>query len=259
MSAPDVVYMVRPGEANEELRYSLRSLRNLPHGRVWIAGYCPSWVTDVEVIPVPPRPGAHQSVKANLRAACEHPEVSEQFAYFNDDFYVMAPVDDMPVMHRGSITAAMGDRMRSSYTRAMKATRDALMERGIVEPLCYELHAPTLVTKSGMLAALELCHYPMMQERSLYGNLQGIGGQPARNFKVYRGDYGWKSWPFLSTNDVSFNSNQVGEYIRATFTEPSPYEKEPPPVRQGTRHAPRTRRPVRYSASTIRRIQRAVA
>jgi hypothetical protein len=33
---PDVVYVVRPGEKNEELRDSLRSLAHLPHGKGWV-------------------------------------------------------------------------------------------------------------------------------------------------------------------------------------------------------------------------------
>ena len=137
-SLPDIVYVVRPGDRNEELRYSLRSLANLPHGRVWIAGYCPSWVTGVEVIPVQGQPGSHQTAKANLRAACEHSAVVEDFVYFNDDFFVMQPLERMPVMHRGTIDEAIRSGMRSSYTRAMKVTRQILVERGIAEPLCYE-------------------------------------------------------------------------------------------------------------------------
>ena len=34
----DLVYLVRPGEQNEELRWSLRSLVNLPHERVFEVG-----------------------------------------------------------------------------------------------------------------------------------------------------------------------------------------------------------------------------
>jgi hypothetical protein len=257
-SPPDIVYVVRPGEQNEELRYSLRSLINLPHGRVWVAGFCPWWVIDVGVIRVATRPGGHQSAKANLRAACEHPDVSEQFVYFNDDFFVMQPLERMPILHRGLIDEAIRQGMRSWYTRAMRATRDLLVERGISDPLCYELHAPTLVTKQGMLEALDLCHYPMVQERSMYANLQRIGGMEARNFKVYRGDYGWRSWPFLSTNDSSFGRHPVGEYVRGAFDTPSPYERATPvPAVRDARVARirHVRRPVRYSnVSVVRRV-----
>ena len=45
----DVVYCVKELITNEELRYSLRSLRNLPHRKVWIFGGCPKWVNTEEV------------------------------------------------------------------------------------------------------------------------------------------------------------------------------------------------------------------
>lgn len=48
----DILYLCRPGE-NLELRYSLRSLRNVPHGRVWIFGDCPDWVTNVNLVHQP--------------------------------------------------------------------------------------------------------------------------------------------------------------------------------------------------------------
>jgi hypothetical protein len=51
----DYVYVVKEtptsGTATLELRYSLRSLRNFPRGRVFIAGFKPSWVKNVTHIP----------------------------------------------------------------------------------------------------------------------------------------------------------------------------------------------------------------
>jgi hypothetical protein len=258
---PDVVYVVRPGEQNEELRYSLRSLSNLPHGKVWIVGYCPKWVTGVEVIATQVKPGGHQQVKANLRAACEHPDISEQFIYFNDDFFVMQPVESLPVMHLGPLTEAIKTAgMASAYTRAMKATLSILEEQGITEPLTYDLHAPMTVTKTGMLQALDLCSYPMVQERTLFGNLNHVGGERRHNHKVYRMVKGWQLWPFLSTNDQTFRSQPVGEYIRARFTTMSPYEMTPPVLTRTPSRSLPPRRPVRYTVhSTIRRIQRVAA
>lgn len=258
MSAPDVVYVVRAGDKNEELRYSLRSLANLPHGKVWIAGYCPKWVTGVGVIPVHARPGGHQHAKANLRAACEHPEVSESFIYMNDDFFIMQPLDELPVMHRGPLAdAVVNGGMATAYTRAMRKTMEILTKRGIAEPVMYDLHAPMTVTKTGMLEALRLASYPMIQERTLFGNLQHVGGERRHNHKVRRTERNWQSWPFLSTNDSTFRTLPVGQYIRSRFPEGSPYEATPPPPE---RVAPPPRRPVRYSStSTIRRVRPRVA
>jgi hypothetical protein len=250
MTAPDVVYVVRPGERNEELRYSLRSLSNLPHGKVWISGYCPKWVTGVGVIPTQTKPGGHQHAKANLRAACEHPEVSEQFVYMNDDFFVMQPMDELPVMHRGPLADLVrSGMMASAYTGALRRTLAILKEQGIAEPLMYDLHAPMLVTKAGMLKALDLCQKPQCQERTLFGNLQRVGGELHRNHKVGRTHRGWQTWPFLSTNDNTFRSLPVGGYIRGRFPEGSPYELAGTSTwtTPTSDRAPTTpRRPVRY-------------
>lgn len=248
MTHPDIVYVVRPGDRNEELRYSLRSLANLPHGRVWIAGFMPRWVTGAEHIPAPTHSVPHVQTKANLRAACEHPEVSESFIYFNDDFFVMQPLDELPVMHRGPLPDAVRSGiMATAYTKAMRLTMSILEKRGIAEPLMYDLHAPMLVTKTGMLEALDLCAKSTTQERTLFGNLQQVGGEKAHNHKVRRQDRGWSSWPFISTNDVTFRTLPVGEYIRRRFDTPSPYETDPPARATRTTRTPTPmRRPVRY-------------
>ena len=265
MTLPDIVYVVRPGDKNEELRYSLRSLRNLPHGKVWIAGYKPTWLgNDIGYIPSQKKPGGHMQAKLNLRAACEHPEVSESFVYMNDDFFIMRPLETLPVMHRGSLAdAAKNDNMASSYQRAMGKTLAVLAKQGIKDPLMYELHGPMTVTKAGMLEALALCTYPMIQERTIFGNMQGVGGERRRNHKVRRQDSGWDKWDFLSTNDNTFRTLPVGEYIRSKFKTAGPYEVSPPPVvKRGTPYAPppgATRRPVRRHVSTIRSIQRSAA
>jgi hypothetical protein len=258
---PDIVYVVRPGDDNEELRFSLRSLRNLPHGKVWIAGYCPTWVSeDVGRISVAKHRDRNVSAKANLRAACQHPDVSDRFVYMNDDFFVMRPHDELPVMHRGPLADLVTSGiMTTAYTRAMRNTLAVLQERGIAEPLMYDLHAPVLVDKVGMLTALDLCRIPAMQERTLYGNLNRIGGELRHNHKVRRAQRGWESWSFLSTNETTFRTLPVGKHIRAAFGDPSPYETDTPLAQEGIpplgyRGAPHgdppppLRRPVRYHA-----------
>ena len=96
MSAPDVVYLCRSGE-NEELRYSLRSLKNVPHGQVWIFGGAPSWISDrVNFVGVPQTDfnfrdawkTKFENTRRNLYTATQQPEVSEHFLLMNDDFYV---------------------------------------------------------------------------------------------------------------------------------------------------------------------------
>ena len=247
MSPPDVVYVVRPGENNAELRWSLRSLSNLPHGRVWIAGYMPKWVTGAGHIPAPTMPRGRSQAKANLRAACEQPEVSDSFVYMCDDVFLMQPMDNLPAMHRGPVADILrSSSMASSYLRALDKTRQVLADRGITDPLMYDLHGPMLVTKRGMLEALDLCATALMHELTLYGNLNRIGGERRHNYKVRRQQHGWESWPFLSTNDSSFAGQPVGRFIRSRFDGMSPYEATPPPAEPAPRPP---RRPIRYRAA----------
>lgn len=237
----DVVYVAGPWDRNEELRYSLRSLAaHLPHGRVWVAGHRPPWLAGtVGHIQVPPAQSRFESSTANLRAACEHPEVSEEFVYFNDDFFVMEPVEGVPVMHRGPLADVIEGTRSSLYRRGAQAT-GLLMERlGLADDgplLSYELHVPLPVTKAGMLAAMKAGRgLPVLHKRTLYGNLHRLGGEQLLDVKVTGPDDPGPGGPWLSTSDASFEQGAVGERIRAAFPEPCRYEDgyEQPPPAQG--------------------------
>ena len=97
----DVVYFVRKGDQNEELRYSLRSLVNLPHRKVWIVGHTPAWVTGVESIPGNVFREKWWNVVDNLRLAALHVK-AEQFVVMNDDIFLMRPPSLAPC-YRGPL------------------------------------------------------------------------------------------------------------------------------------------------------------
>lgn len=231
--APDVLYYVREGDSNDELRYSLRSLRNLTHGRVWIAGFAPSWLSDeVGVIPrAQTERDKHTRAKKNLLAGLEHPEVSAQVYLFNDDFYVMAPVLAVPIVHLGPVSHVLATRyagVNSKYVMGMKATRRRLASLGLGEPLCYEAHMPMLVDRARLAAIMQEEWYaPIVQERTLYGNLMGLGGRSVPDVKVYGPPLPDPPFeerlPFLSSSDSSFRL--VAPVLAARFRSRSPYER----------------------------------
>lgn len=231
MNAPDLVVPVRTGRANAQLRYALRSwAANLPHGRVWIVGYRPAWLANVEHIPTSQHGTKYANTTAAVRAACSHPDISSTFLLCNDDMFLMTPQPDgMPVLHRGRVadveTYYVG-RASGRYLDGMRETRDLLVSLGHDDPLSYELHVPMPVDKSGMLKALDVgrdlavCH-----KRTLYGNLAGLGGDQIRDVKVLRRSPGFdRASPYLSTMKDSFTNGAVGDFIRRAFPDPSPYE-----------------------------------
>ncbi|MFB7496091.1 hypothetical protein ACFC09_15590 [Streptomyces sp. NPDC056161] len=231
MGELDLVIPVREGGSGESLRYALRSMAaNLPHRRVWLVGYRPPWAGGVEHIPTHQAGNTkYKNTTAAMRAVCEHPGVSDTFIYANDDFFLMEPVESMPVFHRGpvrEVDAYYATRGNGSYLRGLRETRDLLVSLGHEDPLSYELHVPLPVNKRGMLAALEIGrHLDVLHKRTAFGVLAGIGGTRMRDVKVlHRGPNFNTTSPFLSTMPDSFTNGMVGRHIRATFRRPSPYE-----------------------------------
>ncbi|MGW2951493.1 hypothetical protein [Streptomyces eurythermus] len=230
MDQLDLVVPVREQPTNQQLRYALRSWQAcLPHRRVWIVGYKPAWVGGVGHIPTQQTGTKYANTTAAVRAACEHPDVSEVFLYANDDMFVMEPIDEMPVLHRGpvrEVEARYAARASDAYLRGMQETRDLLLALGYADPLCYELHVPLPVSKNGMLLALGTgSHLSVLHKRTAYGVLNEIGGERINDVKVmHRQPRFDRSTPFLSTMPDSFANGEVGRVIRSRFPSPSDYE-----------------------------------
>lgn len=225
----DVVYVVGPQKRTDELRYSLRSLAaHVPHDRVWIVGHKPRWVRGVEHIPRGQFSTKWLNSTANLRAACEHPDVADEFVYMNDDFFIMRPLEETPVLHRGPVADVAARTPLSRYRAGMMATARVLRSQGVEEPLSYEMHVPLVVDKAKMLNALNLPEarsIPVLHKRTLYGNLAGIGGEQAPDVKVQSASQEPPEDPlFLSTNSGAFTDGPVGQLIREAFPDPCRYE-----------------------------------
>ncbi len=225
---PDLVYLLRDGES-EELRFSLRSVAaNLPHGRVWLVGGGPAWPANVSRIRVRQRESKYENVIANLRAALDSPEVSDPFVLMCDDFFVVEQIDSVPVLHCGRLAERLvRDDASAKYQRAMTETLRLLRDLGHHDPLCYDLHTPMTVGKSGMVEALDAAAGRHVLWQTVYGNLTGAGGSLSANVKVpvRRSTDVLPAGPFWSTNDNSFAHTEIGRRIRAAFPERCRYEE----------------------------------
>ena len=197
---PDVLYAVRRGERNEALKYSLRSLANLPHRRVFIAGWCPEWVRGVTAVLGPRRSNKFDSIEANVRAGLRHPELGEHVVYMNDDFYVTTPVERVPATHGGPINQYLG---RQELKARMRMTLTRLRDR-FPEPhelLAYDgVHMPLPLERELARSIVNACPQGVLW-RTWYGNNACIGGEPVQNAKYHGTHPVPKELPtFLSTN-----------------------------------------------------------
>jgi hypothetical protein len=211
----NVVYYVRAGERNEELRFSLRSLQNLDHERVWVIGHKPAWVTGVEHIPGNLARGAQANAIANLSLACQA-IAAERFVVFNDDFYVMDPVPGVPTCHAGPL---------AERTRPMPAelrmAKTMLVEMGHRDPIDWTLHLPLVVWRRKLARILAALTRPA-EWRTMYGNLTGTTGERAPDVKIRRRSDPMPAGPFLSTSDATFPA--LRKMLATRFPSPSRYE-----------------------------------
>lgn len=233
----DVVYSVKPSNDNEELRYSLRSLENIPHGTVYLAGYKPSWVKNV--VHILNHQGRTTSkylnstnnwLKANALA-----ELSDDYIYMNDDFFIMHKIQFIPTMHMGTLDAFINKYVSrfgmGAYVDGSMATRTALRRLGIRDNLMsYELHTPFMVNKQKRAALVDVIEpinikHRVLHTRTFYGNYYGIEGIATHDVKIHNNSMPFsEKWDFISTSDDSFSNGKVGQYVRDTFTTKSRYE-----------------------------------
>ena len=222
MDLPDVVYLCGPA-VGDELRYSLRSVAaHLPHDRVWIVGHQPRWVRQVEQIPVPQPAGQKWSnQEANLRAYCQQRDGTDRFLLFNDDFFVMRPLGQVPVWHRGPIGDLVGT-YRQRRDEFVQRLRNTAAHVGLDAPSYDSIHTPMLLDKGRLLDVLDSMPAKTLF-RTVYGNRYQIGGTVHGDVKV-KTNQPAHAGALLSTDDSGFLRGPAGKMIRARFPRRSPYE-----------------------------------
>lgn len=230
----DVIYPVRPGQVNEELRYSLRSLSNMAEvGTVWVVGDKPAWLTGVEFVPGNLSSSGHANVYQNILTACRIPDVSDEVLIFNDDFFVTDEVTvDVPQYYRSTLAEHLAlPRLRSGgkswWRESLLTTQVCLQAVGKAGTLSYELHVPFPANRHLLRDTLErfaeVTPANPPQWRSLYGNLHVDPADAVKrpDSKAFAG--GKLGSPFHSTTDLSWRHYRT--QMTKMFPEPSGYER----------------------------------
>lgn len=200
----DVVYICRPGD-NEELRYSLRSLSRVEHGRVWVIGGWPHWLTGVETVKASVVGGTkHDQTRLNMQVACVYNGPSDPFVLMHDDMYATAPTA-FEVLHNGPLKARPA---RTGWASGQRATMKWLNAHVPGPHFSYDLHVPLIVHKEPMLHALSILsevRHPQPHKRTLYGNIAALEGKYSRDPKV-TSPRAELPTPWVSSSDATFTS-----------------------------------------------------
>lgn len=232
----DVVYRYRAAGAGEELKFSLRSLQNIPHDNVWIVGDIPYWLSNARTIKVPQNGKSKwDNSRQNVIEACKHPDVSDQFILMDDDFYITQPIDEIPVWHRGSFDEAISIHRKryphSKYLAGMIETNEILKITKLEQPIyAYNLHIPMVIDKAKLLECLSKLEDIRPKSvpqcfhlRSWYGNCNAIGGVRMSDVKISSPRDKIPEGPFISTSNSSA-TGEVRNFLKRTFPRASPYE-----------------------------------
>jgi len=228
----DVVVMVRSGREYEELRYALRSLVNLPHGRVWVYGGEPRWLVNATHVPVRQGAVGHANTARITAAIAGNRALSDEFYWFHDDMYVLEPVETVPRLWRQTWAdwyATRRERRDPHGPAKTEATAEALRTFGKPADYSYELHVPMIVERDALRRMVETVTawrpevLALVQKRSLYGNWVGYGGTQAEDVKFRRATAGLLG-TFASSSDDALRGG-MGEELRARFPEPGWHER----------------------------------
>lgn len=228
--------MVKEAEENEELRYSLRSLKNIKHDQVWLVGFKPSWVKNVNHIERFQRlQTKYRNLILNAYAACKNSEISDDFIYMDDDFFFLQPVEKIPLYHNGHLNDLL-ERYKQlngrNYIKGLEDVINRLGVKGHKNPLSYELHIPMIFNKEKLSKLFEMddnyfLNAEIFHMRSFYGNYYNLGGSHANDVKIKWQEDNRASKvqfrKFISTTDDIF-SGYILSHLRDLFPTKGQYE-----------------------------------
>ena len=239
-AAPDVVYRVRPGDDNDELRLSLRSLTNITHGKVWIVGHKPAWVTGVGHLPGDRHTTKYANAFDGILRACLDPRISDTFILMDDDMMILQPVPTVTPWHYYPLEehcaqAKQGHHHGPGWVTSLTTTLDYLRAQGCAHPISWEIHVPFLVERATAAPLLEnAATYAQPippQARSVIANLTDRTGEWRQDVKI-RPPHITFAPDLVSTDDRTIG--KVITELRARFPKPSPWEATPSPARRAS-------------------------
>lgn len=220
----DCIYPVKEHKTNEELRYSLRSLKNYKHRNVFLGGHIPDWSTMVVQCPRKKQGYSnHQNAFNNLRTILDNPGLSENIVVFNDDFFILKPIDEIPIFKGREVGF-------STWKAASKHTLEVMKKMGCWSGASYEQHLPFVCQKSKLINVLDTIKQEKPEDygrvfwRTVYGNHYRIGGTFTQDVKVRRNVSIYPDQVFISSEDTTFEQH-LKPLLEPIFPNKSNYEK----------------------------------
>lgn len=231
----DIIYPYLKGD--DEIIYSLRSLANLPHSKVFIVGDRPEGIDLKKVcyIPFAQTKTKYKNTTDIIKMMCNNSAVSDDFILMNDDFFILKPITKPKEelnLYRGNAFNVYEHYVQkygnNGYSKGMLETAKCLQNIGIENPLGYELHIPFIFNKNKFLQmykdfGAQIEQINCFHKRTFYGNLYNTGGTSIKDVKIFAfGGLPAPEQKFLSCSDTAWANLRV--YMQKIFNTKSIYE-----------------------------------
>lgn len=184
-----VIPLGRGSEYNHELRYSLRGIEKYlsNYRNIIVVGECPSFLKNVIHIPMQDLSNKQHNIMLKVLAACNDERVSDKFLFWNDDFFLLKPVDavNYPYYHNGYLYNQMLKRSPNDYyTMSMANTYNALNNPSSMH---FDIHCPIVYDKAAVKQIMGKYDWTIRHGyivKSLYANNLGIEGEKMGDCKI---------------------------------------------------------------------------
>lgn len=176
---------------DNELRYSLRSIEIFANGagNVFIVGEHPAWmnsepqkqegifINNNHIIHIPTKDkfGSQRNIHEKIKLACLDKRVSDDFLFWNDDFFLMDFIDceNYPYHRYGILEDKISKRIANDgYRRAMENSQRFLKEHDRCT-MYYDIHCPIIYNKKKYLELMDQVDWSVPNGyviKSLYAN-----------------------------------------------------------------------------------------
>lgn len=178
----DVVYILGNGSkwGDNEIKYSMRTLKNMKHDKVHVIGKKCKWFSDkVNHIPADDIYGHKQlNAQYKLKVACDSNNISDDFILMNDDFFILREYKP-EYYYRSKMKDFEHPTKRGNYYTAYLSTLDLVGG----DALEYEHHSPFVFNKKKLKKILVKYNKPLWI-RTMYGNMYSVGGTQKEDVKA---------------------------------------------------------------------------
>lgn len=181
---------------NNELRYSLRSIeKHLKNYRnIYIIGDLPDWTKNVIRIPFEETGHPSQNIMNKVLAACDNDSISDNFMFWNDDFFLLKDIDAIkyPFYYRGELKSSIPRMQGNWYLDYILETIQELKQRDFTTGN-FDIHCPIIYNRHKFKIAVAAYDFSKkLIVKSIYCNTLGIPGEYMEDCKIIGRTASWR-------------------------------------------------------------------